>query len=123
MITPIITKMRLRPKSGRISPLAAAGARVAAIIMALTAFPLAAVETIDSICAVVDEEIILESDISYGINSLLLERGLRYPTPEQAGEFRRQVLDAYINQKIMLAQAVRDSIVVEDRNVDRELER
>lgn len=83
----------------------------------------AAEEVVDSICAIVDDEVILESDVSYGVSSLLLENGIRYPTPEQLQSFRRQVLEAYITQKILLAKAIEDTVTVEDRTVERELER
>jgi peptidyl-prolyl cis-trans isomerase SurA len=85
--------------------------------------PVAAQEVVDSVCAIVDDDIILESDVAYGINSLLLENGVRYPTHDQLELFRRQVLDAYITQKILLAQAVEETLQVEERAVDRELER
>ena len=80
-------------------------------------------EVVDSICAIVDEEIILESEVSYGINSLLLERGIRFPTPAEVAELRKSVLGAYVTQKVLLARAVEETLDVEDRVIDRELER
>lgn len=78
-------------------------------------------EVIDSICAIVDEEIILESEVSYGIYTMLLETGTRYPTPEKLAELRNQVLEAYITQKILFARAIEETISVETRMVDKEL--
>lgn len=80
-------------------------------------------EVIDSIAAVVDDKIILESEIAYGINTILLERNLRYPTPDQIVEMRQQVLDAYITQKILLAKAIEETLFVDDRTVEKELTR
>ncbi len=80
-------------------------------------------EVIDSICAIVDNEIILESEVIYGINGLLLEQKLRYPTPEQLEQIRNQVMEAYITQKILLARAEEETLSVEDRVVDRELDK
>jgi len=93
------------------------------IITLLFAIPSFAEEVIDSIAAVVDDAIILESEISYGVSTLLLESGNRYPAEEQIAELRNQVFNAYITQKILLARAVEETLTVEDRVVDRELER
>ncbi len=80
-------------------------------------------EVIDSICAIVDEEIILESEITYGVYTLLLESDDRYPTPEKLVELRKHVLEAYVMQKILIAKALEETLTVEDRIVNRELER
>lgn len=84
---------------------------------------LSAQEVIDSVCAVVDNEIILESEVGYGINSVLLEQQIRRPTEVQLAAAREQVLGAYITQKVLLARASEDTLNVEDRVVDKELGR
>lgn len=91
----------------------------------LSAFftPLFAEEVIDSIAAIVDDEIILESEIAYGINTILLERNLKNPTSYQIDEMRQQVLDAYITQKILLSKAIEETLFVDNRTVEKELER
>ncbi len=85
--------------------------------------PLIAQEVVDSICAVVDEEIILESEVGYGISSVVLEKGIKYPTEIQLSLIRDQVLGAYITQKILLARAEEETLMVEDRQVEKELTR
>ncbi len=80
-------------------------------------------EVVDSVCAVVDDQIILGSDVAEGVSILLLENKIRYPTAEQIDELRRRVLSSLIDQKVLLAQAVEESLEVEDRVVHRELER
>ena len=80
-------------------------------------------EVVDSICAIVDEEIILESETGYGVSSVLLEKGIKRPTESQISSIRDQVLDAYITQKILLARADEESLLVEDRQVEKELTR
>jgi len=92
-------------------------------ILSCNADTLALGEVIDSICAIVDDEIILESEVAYGIHTLLLESDDRYPTPEKLTELRSQVLEAYIFQKVLIANALEGSLMVEDRVVDKELER
>lgn len=83
--------------------------------------PLFAGEVVDSVCAIVDKEIILESEVSYGVSTVLIEQGIKSPTPEQLAAARARVLQAYVTQKILLAKAVEDTLKVEDRVVDREL--
>lgn len=68
-----------------------------------------------------DNEIILESEVGYGVNSVLLERRIKRPTPEQVAAVRDQVVRAYITQKILLARAEEESLTVEDRVVEKEL--
>ncbi len=80
-------------------------------------------EVVDSIAVVVDDDIILESEISYGVNTLLLESGERYPMPGKVAEMREQVINAYIMQKILLAKAAEETLTVEDRVIERELEK
>ena len=80
-------------------------------------------EVIDSIAAIVDNEIILESEIGYGISTLLLETEIRYPDQEKIEELRAQVLESYIFQNILLARAIEETLAVEDRTVEKELTR
>jgi len=95
------------------------------IIALLVIFTLVshAEEMIDSISAVVDDEIILESEVMYGVHTILLESGEQYPSPERIAELRDQVLQAYATQKILIAKALEETLRVEDRIVNRELER
>lgn len=84
---------------------------------------LSAEEVVDSICAAIDDEIILESEVAYGISVILLERKFTYPSQAQIEEIRGEVLDAFITQKVLLARAHEETLSVEDRVVDRELDR
>ena len=56
-------------------------------------------EILDSICAVVDNDVILESEVGYGVNSLLLEQNVKRPTALQVATARDQVLQSYITRK------------------------
>jgi peptidyl-prolyl cis-trans isomerase SurA len=80
-------------------------------------------EIIDSIAAKVDDEIILESEIGYGISTMLLENEIKYPDQAQIDELRAQVLESYIFQKVLLAKAIEETLAVEDRTVEKELTR
>ncbi|MBT7616720.1 MAG: hypothetical protein HN590_05485 [Calditrichaeota bacterium] len=98
------------------------GALLLTILLSAFFAPLFAEEVIDSIAAIVDDEIILESEIAYGINTILLERNLPNPTIGQISEMRQQVLGAYITQKILLSKAIEETLFVDDRTVEKELE-
>lgn len=80
-------------------------------------------EVIDRLIAIVGDEIILESEVYQNAQSIALQQGtdvLRDPAKFQ--KLREDVLREMINQKVLLAKAREDSVVVEPRDVDRELE-
>jgi peptidyl-prolyl cis-trans isomerase SurA len=80
-------------------------------------------KVIDRIVAVVDNEIILESELSqyvqYTIGSQAALDALR---PAQLDSLRRGILEQLINQKVLLAKAREDTLKVEDRAIDGELD-
>ncbi|MCI0707300.1 MAG: peptidylprolyl isomerase [Ignavibacteriae bacterium] len=73
---------------------------------------------IDRIVAVVDKEIITESELTERTTLVALQNRLTPSDPE----LRRQILDALIAEKLVLAQAFIDSVVVTDEEVSRELD-
>jgi len=78
---------------------------------------------VDRLIAVVGDEIILESEVFQNAQSIALQQGGNILNdPQLFQELREKVLKEMINQKILLARAKEDSIVVEPRDVDRELE-
>ena len=81
--------------------------------------PSASVQTmLDRIIAVVDREIITESELSDRVNFLALQNRLDAAAPE----LRKQVLDGMITEKLILAQALIDSVEVTDDEVARALD-
>jgi len=80
-------------------------------------------EVIDRIAVVVDDNIILKSEIDQYAISLALQLGV---DPQQQLErmekLRRQTMNELITQKVLLVKAKEDSIVVNDRQVDALLE-
>ena len=85
----------------------------------LFAINIAAGQTsIDRIVAVVDKEIITESELTERTTLLALQNRLN-PNDEA---LRRQILDGLIAEKLMLAQSFIDSVVVTDEEVTRELD-
>ena len=80
-------------------------------------------EVIDRLIAIVGDEIILESEVYQNAQTLALQQGqsaMRDPAKLQ--KLKEDVLQEMINQKVLLAKAREDSIVVEQREVDRKLE-
>jgi peptidyl-prolyl cis-trans isomerase SurA len=78
---------------------------------------------IDRIVAVVDNDIVLESELSqyvqYNIGSQAALDAMR---PGQLDSLRKMVLDELIMQKVLLAKAHLDTIVVDSKTVDNELD-
>lgn len=73
---------------------------------------------VDRIVAVVDKEIITESDVHERITYAALQNRLDPKNPE----LRRQVLENLIAEKLMLAQAILDSVAVTEEEVTRSLD-
>lgn len=75
--------------------------------------------TIDRIVAIVGKEIITESDLNLTVQSLAMQNKL---DPKSA-ELRERVLDGLVNEKLILAQAIEDSVVVTNDEVTDRLDR
>lgn len=91
----------------------------------LLVMPLAshAQEVIDGIAVIVDDNIILKSEVDQYAVSLALQLGIEpQRQPERMEELRRDTLNELITQKVLLVKAKEDSIVVNDRQVDAMLE-
>ena len=79
---------------------------------------LSAQTLVDRIVAVVDKEIITESELSERVTFLAAQNRI---DPNQAG-LRMQVLDGLVSEKLVLAQALIDSVEVTDDEVTRALD-
>lgn len=103
---------------GRQSSFVSTIARAAFMAM-LALGPLRAQQNVvDRIVAVVDKEIITESDVQERITYAALQNRLDPKSPE----LRRQVLENLIAEKLMLAQAILDSVNVTEEEVTRSLD-
>lgn len=77
---------------------------------------------LDGVAAAVDEEIILESDVSEEIINAAREMGQSLPNdPKEMKALREQTLQMLIDRKVMLAKAAEEKIVVSDTDVEDEL--
>ena len=79
---------------------------------------LSAQTLVDRIVAVVDKEIITESELSERVTFLAAQNRI---DPNQTG-LRMQVLDGLVSEKLVLAQALIDSVEVTDDEVTRALD-
>lgn len=75
-------------------------------------------QSLDRIIAVVDREIITESDLNFTVQQLAVQNRVD-PTSK---ELRERVLEGMINDKLVLAQAIEDSVIVSDEEVTERLE-
>jgi len=73
---------------------------------------------VDRIVAVVDKEIITESDLDQQLNLVALQNRLDPKQPE----LRKQVLESMIADRLILAQAILDSVTVTEDEVTRVLD-
>lgn len=80
-------------------------------------------QVIDKIAAVVDDEIILMSEVqNYAYFEAMNQKINPDKDIEAYKKIESKILDALINQKILLAQAVFDSVTVDEGQVDQALE-
>jgi peptidyl-prolyl cis-trans isomerase SurA len=73
---------------------------------------------IDKVVAVIDNEIILQSELDFQATVYASQRGMDPKSPE----LRNQLLNAMIDEKLVYAQAELDSIVVTDDEVAQRIE-
>ena len=83
------------------------------------AFPvLTCAQLLDRVVAVVDKDLILESDLNAQVQFYVFNNKL---DPSEPG-LREQVLQNMINEKLIVAKAIEDSITVSDDEVQQQLE-
>jgi peptidyl-prolyl cis-trans isomerase SurA len=90
--------------------------KIALIILIITG--LNAQEVLERIVAVVDNEVILKSELDYQVTVAAARGGLKADDPE----FRKKILNQLIEEKLLYAQAELDSITVSNEEVEAQLE-
>lgn len=73
----------------------------------------------DRIIAVVDNEIILESELNNQAQMYAMQQRI---DPQQLPLLKEQMLESMINKRLLLAKAIRDSVIVSDAEVQQELD-
>lgn len=80
-------------------------------------------EVVDRIVAVVDDNIILQSELYQYTHNLALQLGLDpQKEPDKFHRLQEETLNNLITQKVLLVKAKEDSIVVNEKQVDEYLE-
>jgi peptidyl-prolyl cis-trans isomerase SurA len=83
----------------------------------LFAIPLFCQEVIDKIVAIVDNEIIMQSELEFQVGLVASQRKISLQTPG----LKQQVLKAMVEEKRVYAQANLDSITVTDDEVENRI--
>jgi len=84
--------------------------------------PDASAKHLDGIAAVVNDEVVLQSDVEEQVYILVTRSQLR-PDSSTVDTLRRQVLEEMINEKLVVAEAKRQGLVVSEAEVGREVEK
>ena len=88
------------------------------ILILLASYLVAQTSVIDKVVAVIDNEIILQSELDFQASIYASQRGMDPKSPE----LRTQILNSMIDEKLVYAQAELDSIVVSDAEVAQRIE-
>ena len=88
--------------------------------LVLLAAPLAA-QRLDGIAAVVNDEVVLQSDVEEQLY-LFMMRAQAEPDSTVADTLRRQILDQLIDEKLIVAEAKRQSVTVPDAEVNKQVD-
>ncbi len=75
-------------------------------------------KTLDKVVAVVDNEIILQSELEFQINIYSTQRGIDPSTPG----LKEQILKSMIDEKLVYAQSELDSITITDEEINQRIE-
>ncbi len=79
----------------------------------------AAPELLDRIVAVVDNQVILWSEVNFRVLLELQQQGYRrQPGPEELARLRRQALEAMIDEQVLVLKAQRDSLQIDETRVE-----
>jgi len=77
---------------------------------------------IDGIAAVIEDRIILKSDLAQMINMAAIQRQIDLSDPAVFLQVQESVIQSMVDQKILLEMAEIDSIVVEEKEVNKSLD-
>lgn len=75
-------------------------------------------ETIDKVVAIVDNEIIMKTELEFQVNLMIAQRKANPNNPD----LKNQVLNNLIEEKLAYAQALIDSVTVTEEEVNRQID-
>ena len=79
-------------------------------------------KTVDGIVAIVEDNIILKSDLSQMISITAAQNKLNLNEPVVYKNLEEKIINSMIDQKVILEMALLDSVVVDESEVDQALE-
>ena len=88
------------------------------LLIVLTTLTLSAQQVLDKIVAVVDNEIILQSELDFQIGIYASQRQVDINTPG----LKEQILNSMIEEKLVYAQADLDSITVSEDEINQRID-
>jgi peptidyl-prolyl cis-trans isomerase SurA len=91
---------------------------ILALLVVLSAFAAAPAQILDRIVAVIGDEPILESELNAQVQFFVFNNKVDPQTPR----LREQVLQGMINEKLIVAKAIEDTIIVTDDEVQQQLD-
>jgi peptidyl-prolyl cis-trans isomerase SurA len=83
--------------------------------------PSGGTQRLDGITAVVNDEVVLESDVEEQLY-LFLMRAQTQPDSSQVDTLRQQILDQLIDEKLIVAEAKRQGVTVTDAEVNKQVD-
>ena len=92
--------------------------KILIVFVSLTSCIFAQGEVIDKVVAVVDNEIILQSELDFQSAMYASQRGMDPKSPE----LKRQILNSMIDEKLVYAQAELDSIIITDEEISQRID-
>ncbi len=80
-------------------------------------------QVLDRIVAIVDDEIILESEVTQMAYMMSMQAGVQpQQNPETFQQFRQQALESFVNKELLLIKAEEDTIEADERQVETYLD-
>src|SRR4029450_2465159 len=88
--------------------------------LTMVSLPVAA-QRLDGIAAVVNDEVVLQSDVEEQLY-LVMMRAQAEPDSTVADTLRRQILEQLIDEKLIVAEAKRQSVTVPDAEINKQVD-
>jgi peptidyl-prolyl cis-trans isomerase SurA len=76
---------------------------------------------LDGIAAVVNDEVVLQSDVEEQLDIFLRQAGVE-PDPATIDTIRHQILDQLVNEKLIVAEAKKQGITASDAEIGRQID-
>ena len=97
--------------------------KILTLLSLVLVFAESPVQYIDGVAAVVEDHLILKSDLAQMVNMSAMQSRINPNTnPEKFIKLQNNVLKSMIDQKILLRMAELDSILIDEKEVDKSLE-